>query len=886
MGNRFLGGTFCSRNHGGCKSTSRFLKTPKEIPQVHSISMRIPIPAQSSLTIAHLEFQRATHRAANLLRRDGEDLDGKVVAIIAQSDTVLYHATLVGIMTRKLCCAGLQSLLRASSCHRILATRATLAPLLAGLEKQVAEVDPEFALSIEEISSLSDIYPHLGVETPDCQFQPYSSAGPRPSLDDVGLYLHSSGSTGYPKAIAQTNRALEQWSQLLHQDIDLAPVAEVRVHTEQPIANMGLPSFHPLGIVCQPLSGTPVAVYTPTATSPSSFPIFPSPGGVLEHARKTKCRSLTSARPSRDMFWAGGPLPQRIGDALVDTGVGLLSIYGTTETGPISTVFRREEDAKEWAWFGISGLMKPRWVSQGDGTFECQLLNSVAGTVMFGSERPQTGILIETTPSLKIDVRNAIELAELRNKIWPIIEEANKNSPAFSRIFKEMILFTSSDKPLPRSGKGTVQRKAAITLYATEIESIYKTVEEQISAIDTIEPPVVWEVNLIHDWILELAGNVCNSAIMSSKVDLKQQGFDSLTATVFRLHIVKALRSHQNSVLARAVDAIPQNLAYAYPTISQLASFLASLVGGLTDTVNREIDMEHSVATNASSPLPESEESIVEICSGPGIPLIVFPGATGRLGPLLALRAHFTGTLWGAQVTKATPAPLASHAQFIVEKLLQKQPHGPYRLAAYSGSTVLGIAVAKLLEGRGEQVAQLSFIDHFPLLWTTEEHELLVREQLSVLVDRTVQYIIDMLYQEPLYGPGSEQIAQLEAALAGSSNAEKSAVVIIEGTRRMTPPLCEFLADFCPPNVERTYSTFAEPFILWVSSVQAPFSLLIAEFGIKITVPETSRRSWADLGAHLCHKSVEQRFITGVGHYGILGDKRTAKFLERWGHSQ
>jgi hypothetical protein len=56
--------------------------------------------------------------------------------------------------------------------------------------------------------------------------------------------------------------------------------------------------------------------------------------------------------------------------------------------------------------------------------------------------------------------------------VRPIIEEANQNAPAFSRIFKEMILFTSSDKPLPRSGKGTVQRKAAITLYATEIESM------------------------------------------------------------------------------------------------------------------------------------------------------------------------------------------------------------------------------------------------------------------------------------------------------------------------------------------------------------------------------------------------------------------------------
>jgi hypothetical protein len=37
---------------------------------------------------------------------------------------------------------------------------------------------------------------------------------------------------------------------------------------------------------------------------------------------------------------------------------------------------------------------------------------------MFGRERPQTGILIETTPELQINVHNATQLAELRNKIW------------------------------------------------------------------------------------------------------------------------------------------------------------------------------------------------------------------------------------------------------------------------------------------------------------------------------------------------------------------------------------------------------------------------------------------------------------------------------------
>lgn len=54
----------------------------------------------------------------------------------------------------------------------------------------------------------------------------------------------------------------------------------------------------------------------------------------------------------------------------------------------------------------------------------------------------------------------------------PIVEEANKVAPGFSRIFKEMILITSPSKPLPRAGKGTVMRKAALQAYADEIDAM------------------------------------------------------------------------------------------------------------------------------------------------------------------------------------------------------------------------------------------------------------------------------------------------------------------------------------------------------------------------------------------------------------------------------
>lgn len=52
------------------------------------------------------------------------------------------------------------------------------------------------------------------------------------------------------------------------------------------------------------------------------------------------------------------------------------------------------------------------------------------------------------------------------------VEEANKDAPAFSRIFKEMILVTSKEKPMLRTGKGTVMKKAMLKLYETEIDAL------------------------------------------------------------------------------------------------------------------------------------------------------------------------------------------------------------------------------------------------------------------------------------------------------------------------------------------------------------------------------------------------------------------------------
>jgi hypothetical protein len=93
--------------------------------------------------------------------------------------------------------------------------------------------------------------------------------------------------------------------------------------------------------------------------------------------------------------------------------------------------------------------------------------------VAFGRERTQIGLLVEPAENHTIDPADERALAAFRNKIWNAVEAANRDSPAFGRVYKEMVLVTSPNKPLPRAAKGTIQKKAAVKLYNEEIQALY-----------------------------------------------------------------------------------------------------------------------------------------------------------------------------------------------------------------------------------------------------------------------------------------------------------------------------------------------------------------------------------------------------------------------------
>ncbi|KAG6876195.1 hypothetical protein C0995_007883, partial [Termitomyces sp. Mi166 len=81
-------------------------------------------------------------------------------------------------------------------------------------------------------------------------------------------------------------------------------------------------------------------------------------------------------------------------------------------------------------------------------------------------------------------------------------------------------------KPLPRAGKGTVMRKAALGLYEKEIVGLYETVDSNIKTAENVAPPASWALADVQAWIVEQTADLLSGKYVSATVDLFEQGFD------------------------------------------------------------------------------------------------------------------------------------------------------------------------------------------------------------------------------------------------------------------------------------------------------------------------------------------------------------------------
>lgn len=248
---------------------------------------------------------------------------------------------------------------------------------------------------------------------------------------------------------------------------------------------------------------------------------------------------------------------------------------------------------------------------------------AIQSAIVGGHGKSQSCLLLEPV-SCPLTVEDQ---AKLLNEIWPTIERANQDCPSYGRIMKDFILFTTSEKPVLRTGKGTAQRKMTLDLYENEIARLYHAIglpkipskmliNDQAKHAETLG-------NALYEMMLTCT---CRNNTVTPEVDFFELGLDSLQ--------VVDLTKQINALLVTSAlpfEPISTQTIYSHPSIRKLE---AAIIGKNTFPIAQDrIQLMEDTFIKYSSRLPASDTvSVLHPSHGR---VILLTGSTGSLGSYL-----------------------------------------------------------------------------------------------------------------------------------------------------------------------------------------------------------------------------------------------------------
>ncbi|KAF8968163.1 hypothetical protein BDZ97DRAFT_1655638 [Flammula alnicola] len=341
-------------------------------------------------TIYWPEAVRAIHTGARLLRLALEWQPNEervpIVAILAAADTITYFTMIMATMR-----AGYVpfpiSPRNSPSAVAHLINAVDVQHVLVGREQSMSDLAHE-ALEILKTSYSSAAAPELisipqfedlFLDSDNDQPIPYERRGG----DEIVMYLHSSGSTAFPKPIPWTNHRLAQFTHIPYfGERDLAGQI-FSVHT--------MPMYHGMGVLqcfwtasCGLIISAfepkcPAQIPTPdnlfqAAVATNSDIIFCVPAIIEAWSRNPDYVKWLASRGG--VLFGGGPLNKVSGDYMASQGVSIFILYGSTEGGIMSPVLPAQV-GYDWDYFRFPDLVTPEMVPYGENTFEFVMVSNV-----------------------------------------------------------------------------------------------------------------------------------------------------------------------------------------------------------------------------------------------------------------------------------------------------------------------------------------------------------------------------------------------------------------------------------------------------------------------------------------------------------------------------
>lgn len=190
----------------------------------------------------------------------------------------------------------------------------------------------------------------------------------------------------------------------------------------------------------------------------------------------------------------------------------------------------------------------------------------VRSVLVIGTLRFQAALLVELKTTKQL---SATERAEVIERLWPVIEEANQDCPRHAKIAKSHIFFTTPEKPMALAGKGTVQRQPTLKLYASEIDALYNDADKMNASLKTVQHTVdIKDINSIKSLLTQLIMPLSRSSTLQASDDFFiQGGIDSLQT----LQLTRSLKS------LLGIPDFGITTIYTNPSISSLANAIFEL---------------------------------------------------------------------------------------------------------------------------------------------------------------------------------------------------------------------------------------------------------------------------------------------------------------------
>ncbi|KAF8149650.1 polyketide synthase [Mycena galopus ATCC 62051] len=316
---------------------------------------------------------------------------------------------------------------------------------------------------------------------------------------------------------------------------------------------------------------------------------------------------------------------------------------------------------------------------------------------------------------------------------------------------------------------------------------------------------------------------------------------------------------------------------------------LDDLVSRMRDTEQTVI--EASVPTTTEKPfawdaLNQPGQTVLKLVIGSGIPLIVLHGGAGDIAAFRAIQEQFTTPLWAIQPTPDAPLEnVDTLAQFYFEKIKEARPAGPYRIAGFSASSMVTLRLVRLLEANEDEIAQFTFIDHFPMIFATALHGFFenVASFEDLLTFGRKAGVAMTAYccardSAPIRRTYGENLIAASHGLPCTQNALESWEWITRLSATNLRTLVEFAGGWSvwasADGVARAKAA-RDRVVAEITNIRSPINVLIANSGLRALLgPE-----WNDLGVSLAQRDTRIVYFE-AGHFDLFQNADFSHSLE------